>query len=153
MDFSPVSCSDLHATIRRADDQRGGVPPVVMQTGVEVGVEGLGEGAAAVGVDVSLRVRVIEGHGSVLVVQEDGDSLWGLQQGQGHGGASTGAQAAAFTPADRPVTAVGTHRDDALPVDGLPGYTQIPLALMSDLKHRTQSQNDDISTCNINVLC
>ena len=58
---------------------------------------------------------------------------------EGDGWAGAGAQTAAFTPADGPVTAVGTHRDGALPVDGLPGRAQIPVCFISNLRQSAQN--------------
>lgn len=54
---------------------------------------------------------------------------------EGDRGASAGAQIASFTPADRPVTAVGAHGDGPLSVNGLPGHAKVPVCFISNLKH------------------
>ena len=134
------------SSLHRTDDQRGGVPPVILNTGVKVRVERLSEGAPAVRVDVSLCLCVVEGHRALLVVEEHADPLGDFLQVEGDGGASAGAEAAAFPPADRPVTAVGTHHDGPLPVDGLPGHAEIPVCFISNLSraNRTNLINEAI---------
>lgn len=132
-------CCSL-CNLDRTDNQRGGVLPVVMKTGVEVWIHGLGEATSAVSINVSLCLCVVEGHRPLLVVQEHTHFLRGFLEVEGDGGAGTGAETATFPPADRPVTAVRTHRDEPLLVDGLPGHAKIPVCFISNLKHNTQNK-------------
>lgn len=127
------------SSLNRIDHQRRRVLPVIWHTGVKVRVESLCERTPAVRVDVSLRYSVVEGHRPFLVVQEDADPLRSFLEAEGDGWTGAGAETAAFTPADGPVTAVGTHRDGALPVDGLPGHAKIPVCFIANLKQNAQS--------------
>ena len=54
--------------------------------------------------------------------------------GEGHGGAGAGVQAARLAAAHGPEATVRVHRDAALPVDGLPGHTHVPVRLVSNLE-------------------
>lgn len=144
MDFQTV-CSQFCSlsNLDRTDNQRGGVPAVVMETGVEVWIQGLGEATSAVSINVSLCFCVVEGHWPLLVVQEHTHFLRGFLQVEGDGGASTGAETPTFSPADGPVTAVRAHRDEPLLVDGLPGHAKIPVCFLSNLKHNIQDKELD----------
>ena len=90
--------------------------------------------------NVSLCVCVEEGDHPVLVVQEDAHFLRGLFEVDSDGGAGADTQVATFPPADRPVTAAGSHLDGPLPVDGLPGNAQIPVCFITNLKRRVTEQ-------------
>ena len=109
------------------------------------------EGAAAVSINMSLCLSVVEGHQPFLVVQENANFLRGFLEVEGDGGAGAGMEPAAFTSADGPVTAVGTHRDGALPVDGLPGHAQIPVCFISNLKNITK--NEELGKIPVTCSC
>lgn len=120
--------------LHRTDDQRGDVLPLVWNTGVEVRVEGLVKVTPAVGVNVGLCLCVVEGHQAFVVVQEHAHFLGRFFEAELDGGAGAGIEAGAFPPADGPVSAVGTHRNGSLPVDGLPGHAEVPVCFVSNLK-------------------
>lgn len=94
-----------------------------MKAGVKIRVQRLSEGAAAVTIDVSPGLCIVEGHRSFLVVQEYANFVGRSADVEGDGGPGAGSQAPTFPPADCPVTVVRTDSYGALPVDGLPGNT------------------------------
>lgn len=121
-----------------ADDQRCSVLPVVMVTGVEVWIQWFREAVVAVGVNVALCLCVVKTHWAFLIVQEHSHLLGGLLKAEGERRSGAGEEASSLPAADCPEAAVGTHSDEAPPVDGRAGHAQIPVGFIANLEPITQ---------------
>ncbi|KAJ0055693.1 hypothetical protein NL108_009646, partial [Boleophthalmus pectinirostris] len=92
------------------------------------------ETTLAEGVDVHFVLCVIEGDLVLFVVEEDGDALGGVEERDGHRGASACAQTAALTATDGPETTVRTHCDRSLTIYRLFSDAQVPVGFFAHLK-------------------
>ena len=117
----------------RSDDQRGRVFTSIIQTGTEVWIEFLSEGAASERVDMRPGLHIIKGDQTLLIVHKHPHLLGLLSQGQGDRGASQSPELISIPQTYSPVSINRGQSDDPLPVDGLSGHSQIHISLPLNL--------------------